>query len=283
MKCNISNAQSGRARSPLRAASVAEQAIAPKPRAQSDAPYQPDLIGCRDGDFAPAMIELPLGEFIMGENDGDKFANDTERPAHSVQIRKQFALGTFPVTVGEFRQFRPTHSPDDAANLPVVRVSWHDANDYCQWLTQQTHRRYRLPSEAEWEFACRAGSRSPFSCGQEITPADANFLFDENGIRIGLGVRTAVGNYPKNPFGLCDLHGNVCEWIADAWHPNYLGAPADGSAWTQPGERCRMIRGGAWDYLPRLLRSSWRDWRDVNFRGDNIGFRVATDDLPAKT
>jgi formylglycine-generating enzyme required for sulfatase activity len=229
----------------------------------------------RDAGETPLMVELPAGEFIMGENAGDKFANDTERPAHRVHIPPGLALGCFPVTTGEFRNFRPAHAPDDVDDLPAVHVNWHDAQAYCNWLRDRTGRAYRLPTEAEWEFACRAGSRMPFSCGDEITPADANFLLDEYGARIGVGRRTAVGCYPPNQFGLCDLHGNVCEWVEDTWHPNYHGAPPDATAWIEAGDDRHVVRGGAWDYLPRLLRSSWRDWRPADYRADNLGFRVA--------
>ena len=229
----------------------------------------------RDAADWPLMVELSAAEFIMGENAGDKFANDTERPMHPVKISNDFALGSFPVTVGEVRQFRPGHAPDERDDLPVVRVNWHDATAFCQWLTRQSGRIYHLPSEAEWEFACRAGSRAPFACGDEISPSLANYLYNENGIRIGTGRRTPVGNYAPNAFHLFDLHGNVCEWVADSWHPNYHGAPTDGQAWMEPGSHRRAIRGGAWDYLPRLLRSAWRDWRDADYCADNIGFRVA--------
>ena len=232
----------------------------------------------RDGEHLPAMLPLPRGEFIMGENVGDKFANDTERPAHRVEFACPFALGKFPVTVGEFRQFRAATSPEDAKDLPVVRVSWHEAMEYCDWLTQRTGRRYRLPSEAEWEYACRAGSQTPFSTGEELSPRDANYLYDESGTRVGPGRPTPVGSFPANRFGFHDLHGNVAEWVADSWLPDYLGAAGDGRARSAGGEERRVIRGGAWDYLPRLLRSSWRDWRPADYRADNLGFRVATDD-----
>lgn len=240
--------------------------------------------GWRDADAdAPLMVPLPAGEFFMGENLNDKFANDTERPAHRVGFENDFALGKFPVTVREFQKFCPQHSPGEAGDLPVVRVSWIEAFDYCHWLTEQTRRLYRLPSEAEWEFACRAGSPTPFAGGFEISAAEANFLFDEYGGRLGPGCRTRVGNYSANAFGLHDLQGNVNEWVADSWHPNYLGAPWDGSAWLEPDRRQHVIRGGAWDYLPRLLRSSWRDWRSADCRADNLGFRVATSDLRNST
>jgi formylglycine-generating enzyme required for sulfatase activity len=233
----------------------------------------------RDAEDTPLMVNLPAGEFMMGETEDDKFANDTERPSHRVRISPGLALGRFPVTVEEFQHFRPTHSLDEAREWPVVRVNWHDAHAYCDWLTQRADRAYRLPTEAEWEYACRCGSRSPFSFGNELTPALANFLYDENGTQVGIGQRTRAGKYPANAFGLQDMHGNVCEWVEDSWHPNYFGAPDDGRAWMSAQDADRVIRGGAWDYLPRLLRSSWRDWRRSNQRTDNVGFRVATRDL----
>jgi formylglycine-generating enzyme required for sulfatase activity len=238
----------------------------------------------RPPDFVlPPMMTLVPGEFMMGENPEDKYANDTERPRHRVRLLMPFALGRFPVTVAEYRQFRPAHAPEEPGAWPVVQVSWTDANDYCQWLSARSGRHLRLPGEAEWEFACRAGSRTPFATGDEITLASANFLYNEAGQRIGPATRTPVGSYPPNPFGLQDLHGNVCEWVTDSWHENYHGAPADERAWTTPGETRQVIRGGAWDYLPRLLRSSWRDWRPKDYRADNLGFRVATSEVISGT
>lgn len=234
----------------------------------------------RDFPESPLMVELPAGTFVMGENAGDKFTNDTERPAHSVKFSRNFALGRGPVTAGEYRHFDPCHGAGEPDELPAAWVNWRDAVNYCRWLSDRTGRHYRLPSEAEWEYACRAGSRAPFACGDEISLAQANYFYDENGFRIGLGRRTPVGSYPVNAFGLCDLHGNVCEWVADDWHSNYFGAPENGQAWAKPHRNHRrVIRGGAWDYLPRLLRSAWRDWRPEDFCADNIGFRLATDDL----
>ena len=223
----------------------------------------------------PRMRPLSPGEFTMGENRHDRFATDTERPAHRVGIPRGVAMGVFAVTVQEFRAFSPDHAPRDPGNLPVVGVSWREAVGYCDWLSRQTRRNYRLPTEAEWEYACRAGSQTPFTFGEEITAAQANYLYDETGQRVGPGRRTPVGCYPANAFGLHDLHGSVCEWVADTWHPNFLGAPEQGQAWEDEGTPNRVIRGGAWDYLPRLLRSSWRDWRAADFRADNLGFRVA--------
>ena len=231
---------------------------------------------CRDLATSPVMVELPASEFVMGENKDDKFANDTERPAHLVCIRGGLSLGRCPVTVGEFRHFRSEKAPHDDDSLPVVGVSWHDATAYCAWLSNMTGGEYRLPSEAEWEFACRAGSDRLFAFGDHISPAVANFLYDEHGRRIGAGRPLAVGSYLPNAFGLQDLHENVCEWVEDTWHSNYVGAPADGRAWVDLDNPCRVVRGGAWDYMPRLLRSAWRDWRPADQRSDNVGFRVAT-------
>jgi len=230
---------------------------------------------------ASRWIAVPAGQFLMGESSGDKFANDTERPAHLVHLRP-FALGCFPVTVGEYQAFDAGHAPHDDPALPVVNVNWHGARAYCAWLTRTRGGSYRLPSEAEWEYACRAGSTTPFAFGAEIAPHEANFFYSESGERIGRGRRTVCGEFPANAFGLHDLHGNVCEWVDDVWHPHYTGAPDDGSSWVTSGDPARrVIRGGAWDYLPRLLRSAWRDGLGVDRRRDNVGFRIATSELSA--
>jgi formylglycine-generating enzyme required for sulfatase activity len=225
---------------------------------------------------APQVVLIPAGAFAMGENSEDRFATDTERPAHRVAIARPFALARFPVTVGEYRAFAPGRASGDDPDLPAVDVSWDEARAYCGWLSAETGESYRLPSESEWEYACRAGSRGPFSCGDEIEPTRANFLYDEQGRRIGPGERSAFGRHPPNAFGLSDMHGNVCEWVEDLWHPTYEGAPADGSPrGGSEAEARRVIRGGAWDYLPRLLRSAWRDCLPRAQRRDNLGFRIA--------
>jgi formylglycine-generating enzyme required for sulfatase activity len=236
-----------------------------------------------EAQVAPALVELSPGTFVMGGTDDDKFVTDTERPAHRVAIAHRFSLGRFPVTVGEYRAFAPLHAPGEDSDWPVVNVSWDDAQAFCVWLASVTGQPFRLPSEAEWEYACRAGTRESFVNGGTITPDEANFLYAEDGQRIGLGRRTPAGHYPPNAFGLQDLLGNVCEWVEDVWHPNYTGAPADGSAWlagdsaglNTDAEPRRTIRGGAWDYLPRLLRSAWRDSLPRTHHRDNLGFRIA--------
>jgi formylglycine-generating enzyme required for sulfatase activity len=225
---------------------------------------------------APALVRLAPGAYLMGGAADDKFVTDTERPAHRVTFRRAFALGRGPVTVGEYRAFAPGHAPGEDPAWPVVNVSWDEACAYCAWLRAAAADPVRLPTEAEWEYACRAGSASPFAVGDELGLGAANFLYSENGERVGPGGRTPVGHYPANAFGLHDLHGNVCEWVEDAWHPGYAGAPEDGSAWSESGTTDRrVIRGGAWDYLPRLLRSAWRDSLPRARRRDNVGFRLA--------
>jgi formylglycine-generating enzyme required for sulfatase activity len=212
----------------------------------------------------------------MGDAAGDRFATDTERPLHPVTLACAFAIARFPVTTHEYLRFDPAHPSDGAPMLPVVNVSWEDAKGYCAWLSAETGEPFRLPSEAEWEYACRGGTRSPFASGEDISPGEANFLYAEDGSLVGVGGRTPPGRYPANAFGLEDAHGNVCEWVEDAWHPNYRGAPGDGHPWISGGDPGRrVIRGGAWDYLPRLLRSAWRDSLPRGQSRDNVGFRVA--------
>jgi formylglycine-generating enzyme required for sulfatase activity len=226
--------------------------------------------------LAPELVSLSPGAFVMGETAHDRFATDTERPAHRVVLVRAFALGRFPITVGEYRGFAPGHSPGDDPGLPVVNVNWDEARAFCAWLSAETGGAYRLPSEAEWEYACRAGARTPFSTGDDIAEDAANFLYAEDGRRVGRGARTPAGLHAPNAFGLADMHGNVCEWMEDRWHRDYSGAPSDGSAWTDGGDpERRVIRGGSWDYLPRLLRSAWRDSLPRAHRRDNLGFRVA--------
>ena len=229
-----------------------------------------DADAWRDAALTPWMITLAAGEFTIGASEDDKFSNDTERPVRTVQLAA-FALGRGPVTIGEFRAFRPNHEAKENATWPVAGVSWADGAAYCESLSQTTGRAYRLPTEAEWEYACRAGTRTPFSTGSELSAEDANFLYRENGERIGPGTRTPIGTYSANAFGFHDLHGNVCEWVAEAWRPSHSGETSDPTR--------RVIRGGGWDYLPRLLRSAWRDGLPVGTRRDNLGFRVATSEL----
>lgn len=212
----------------------------------------------------PDMITIPAGRFIMGTSGEDCFANSTERPAHEVVIERPFAVSRFPITEAQWSAF----AGGPSSSLPVVRVSWFDAMKFVEWLSAQTGKLFRLLTEAEWEYACRAGSTTIFNVGDTLEPEHANYFYDEHGFKVGPGHRTPPGSYPPNAFGLEDMHGNACEWVADAWRPSY-DAAAD--------EIHRVIRGGAWDYMPRLLRSAWRDFAKPETRRDNIGFRIACD------
>ncbi len=212
------------------------------------------------------LVEIPAGSFLMGAVPHDKFGNATEMPRRQIVIAEPFLLSRDLVTVGEWRAYEPQHDPWDKGELPVVNVSYLDVLGYLEWLGDS----WRLPREEEWEYACRAGSGGIFTNGDELEPKEANFLFTESIERVGPGHRTPVGAYSPNRWGINDLHGNVCEWTSSVWKTNLETETPE-----VPGRR--TIRGGAWDYLPRLLRCSWRDGIDETARRDNLGFRVARD------
>ncbi len=237
----------------------------------------------RDFDTAPEMIVVPPGEFMMGSPDGE--GSQSERPQHKVTIGYAFAVSIAPVTLGEFAAFVPatnhgTGSDADAASWrdpgfrqdddhPVVRVNWHDAQAYVAWLKERSGRSYRLLSEAEWEYCCRAGTTSAYSTGDSITPDQANFYPNHQGT-------TSVFKFPPNAFGLRDMHGNVWEWCADNWHDDYTGTPPmDGSVWAGGDESLRVLRGGSWYFDPLCLRSAYRSHNLSGYRFLDFGFRVA--------
>jgi formylglycine-generating enzyme required for sulfatase activity len=217
---------------------------------------------------------IPRGTYEVGTRGQDRFASATERPLFGMSLPKPVAVACDPVTEREYATFAPNHV-EKPADLPVVNVSWPDANAYCAWLGAKTGYVWRLPSEAEWETACRAGTNSPYSTGDSLPLESANYLYNESGERVGLSNRTSPGKYPPNAWGLHDMHGNVAEWCADAWHPSLDGAASDGSPRDGSPGSLRVIRGGSWDLLPRLLRSSNRDALPPDTRRDNVGFRVA--------
>lgn len=212
------------------------------------------------------FVALPSGCFRMGGVPEDKFVSAVELPRHEVEVAA-FELARNPVTRGQWFSGE-VKDPE----LPVTGVCFDEAEAFARRCG------CRLPSEAEWEYACRAGSETVFSHASALDAADANFLYDESGVAVGRGAVMPVGSHPPNAFGLHDLLGNVCEWTADLWHPGYSGAPDDGSPWIDGGKPGhRVIRGGAWDHLPRLLRASWRDRAPESARWDNLGFRLARD------
>ena len=200
----------------------------------------------RSGGEGPAMVVLPTGRFRMGALDGDGDGYSAERPVHTVTISRRIAMGQYPVTFEDYDRYAENcgflkalfvKKPDDfgwgRGRMPVINVSWEDAKAYAAWLSEQTGKRYRLPSESEWEYAARAGTETAYSWGNEIGVNRANCnVFGTK----WSGRRTSpVGSFAPNGFGLYDMHGNVWEWVEDRWYENYEGAPSDGSAWTSGG------------------------------------------------
>ncbi len=250
---------------------------APAVHAGVDPRNLPDLAVFKDVDapWCPELVVIPKGSFLMGSPDSDPEAKDDEKPQHRVTIGTRFALGRYPVTFDEYDHFcaatrreKPKDRGWGRGRRPVINVSWEDAVAYCAWLAWETGQRYRLPSEAEWEYAARAGTTTRYSVGDEITEKDANF-----GMK--LGKTTEVGAYLANPWALYDMHGNVWEWCEDAWHGSYQGAPVDASAWTDRAGAERVLRGGSWHNSARFVRSASRFANDPGHRGRYIGFRCA--------
>ena len=229
------------------------------------------------------MVSIPGGKFLMGSPKGEGY--DGEKPQHEVTV-KSFYMGRYPVTQAQWQAVMGNNPAEfqDSPQNPVENVSWHDAVEFCQRLSEKTGRKYRLPSEAEWEYACRAGTKTPFHFGETITGELANYnasyTYAEEAAGEYREKTTPVGSFPPNGFGLYDMHGNVWEWCADNWHNNYEGAPTDGRAWTTGGDKDRLpLRGGSWNLFPNNCRSAYR--LDLIRRHDLIdnfvGFRVVSE------
>ena len=227
---------------------------------------------CEDA-ACPWMVVIPAGNFMMGSPASEPGRSDIEGPQHRVSIGK-FAMGQFEVTQGQWKALmgnNPSRFNDCGDDCPVERVSWNDAQEFVKKLNAKTGKAYRLPSEAEWEYAARAGTTTAYAFGATLSGSQANFW--ESAI-----VKTVrVGSYSANNFGLSDMHGNVCEWVQDCWHDNYQGAPTDGRAWDTRcnDEARRVLRGGSWFYGPEILRSARRDWDSPDAIRVSSGFRVA--------
>jgi formylglycine-generating enzyme required for sulfatase activity len=249
----------------------------------------------RDGDaaWAPEMVVVPSGAFMMGtaqaeidtlckESPGDASYFRGEGPQHKVSIAQPFAVGRFAVTRGEYAAFTkesghavpdyPLFAQDDSH--PVVCVSWDDAKAYTKWLSGKTDKNYRLLSEAEWEYACRAGTSTPFWWSASISTEQANFFgkIKNGGYRLGT---VPVKSFQPNSWGLYQVHGNVLEYCEDCWNERYDGAPADGSAWTAGNCEFRPMRGGSWFYCPRNVRAASRYRCSAGLRYHGVGFRLA--------
>jgi formylglycine-generating enzyme required for sulfatase activity len=199
-------------------------------------------------------------------------SNPHRMPAHEVTLAQPFYMGKFEVTQEQYEKIAKSNpSRFKGARNPVEGVSWDDAQEFCKQMSQKTGRSVRLPSEAEWEYPCRAGTRSRFYSGDKDEDLDRVGWYCENS-----GERThPVGEKEPNAFGLFDMHGNVMEWCEDNWHDNYKGAPADGSAWVdnKPGGD-RVVRGGSWNYGHGTCRSAYRSRGSPEYRNVFIGFRV---------
>ena len=243
--------------------------------------------------LALEMVSIPAGKFLMGSPPEEPERYDDENSQHSVEV-PAFYMGRYPITqaqwrfVAELPQVDRSLEPDPSTfkgdDRPVEEVSWHEATEFCRRLTYHTGRSYRLPTEAEWEYACRAGTTTPFHFGETIVPDLANYDWKQTYNQSKVTKKKDFeGTTPvdqlgiANNFGLCDVHGNVWEWCEDHWHGNYEDAPADGSAWLDSSaneDASRVLRGGSWYHNPRLCRSASRFDVGAGIRGDDIGFRV---------
>ncbi|WP_183710097.1 SUMF1/EgtB/PvdO family nonheme iron enzyme [Bradyrhizobium sp. ERR14] len=218
----------------------------------------------------PEMIPIRGGSFAMGSND-----DPTERPVHQVTV-KPFSIGKYPVTVQEWNECAAAKACGFTAtgkeDAPIGNVSWTDAQQYAAWLAQATKKPYRLPSEAEWEYAARGGTQSKYWWGDKLQPGmagckDCGDLAAEQPAK--------VGSFKPNPFGLHDMGGGIDQWVEDCWHRTYQGAPTDGSAWGGGDCSSHVLRSGSWKNDARYVRPSNRDGYDTNVRYPTHGFRVA--------
>ena len=230
----------------------------------------------RAGGEGPEMVVIPAGRFRMGCVSGLDCIDD-EKPVHEVTIPRAFALSVHEVTFDDYDRFTYPNKVDDEGwgrgRRPVINVSWNDAREYVGWLSSQTGAEYRLPSEAEWEYAARAGSATKYSWGNEIGSNRANCSGDECGDQ--WAYTAPVGSFAPNAFGLYDMHGNVWEWVEDCGNHSYAGAPSDGGAWLSGDCAWRVLRGGSWLNEPRNLRAANWSWYSTGNRGSSFGFRVA--------
>jgi len=272
----------------------------------------------KDCDVCPEMVTVPAGTFQMGSPSYEEGRNEVEGPVHQVTIPRDFAVGKYEVTKAEYAAFvsatgyaggsscrtdeggkwedrsgRSWRDPGfrQSERDPAVCISWDDARAYTEWLTRQTGKAYRLLSEAEWEYAARAGtttarswgSDSASACGyanvHDSTSKSVNgFTWENHACDDGVAQTAAAGSYQANAFGLHDMLGNVWEWTADCWNDSYAGAPSDGSAWTGGNCEKRVLRGGSWVSEPRDVRSAYRIRLGSGGRSNGLGFRVARTD-----
>jgi formylglycine-generating enzyme required for sulfatase activity len=242
------------------------------------------LGGFKDCADCPQMVVLPAGEFTMGSPPSEQQAE----AQHRVTIAAPFAVSKFEITFAQWDAcvkaggcdgYRPEDQGWGRGKRPVVNLSWENAEDYTVWLGKKTGKPYRLLSEAEWEYAARAGTSTRFSFGDTITPSQANFDGSPDGTgpsAVNRQKTLPVGSFPANAFGLHDMHGNAWEWVEDCWHDDYTaGAPTDGSAWLKDGCQGHVGRGGSWEDSQGELRSSARTGGFKDERSSTDGLRIA--------
>ena len=248
--------------------------------------YREDL----GGGVAITMVTIPAGSFLMGSPEDEPERSDAEGPQHEVTLGS-FLMAQTPITQAQWRavagwqkvgrDLKPDPSKFKGANRPVEQVSWFDALEFCRRLNQRTGQRYGLPSEAQWEYACRAGSTTPFHFGATLTPElanyDGNYCYG-NGPKGTYRKQTIdVASFPANGWGLHDMHGNVWEWCQDHWHDSYNFAPGDDQPWLIPAaaaDEPRLLRGGSWFSYPGDCRSAYRIRLRPGSADRNVGFRV---------
>lgn len=245
----------------------------------------------RDCATCPEMVMVPAGSFMMGSPESEIGRGSNEGPQRKVTMRG-FAIGKYEVTFAQWDACAAeggcAHKPGDETwgrgKRPVINVSWHDARELVAWLSRKSGKPYRLPTEAEWEYAARSIADAsephpPFSTGSTINYRqanyDANFVYADGKMGLYRQKTVEVGTFRRNAFGLHDTHGNVWEWVEDCYRDSYRGAPADGAAVAARDCSLRILRGGAWNYYPQLLRSAYRYATAPEIRLDMVGLRVA--------
>ena len=237
------------------------------------------------GGQGPEMLIVPAGRFRMGDVDGSGYPD--ERPVHAVDITQPFAIGRTEVTRALFARFSGLSVADSEAQLPVTNISFAQARAFTAWLSTQTGASYRLPTEAEWEYAARAGSEGPWFFGNDaleicryanIADLDAKAVYRSWQVvncHDGFAGAAPVGSLAANPWGLQDVYGNAAEWVEDCWNSGYAGAPDDGSMWGGVNCSTRMVRGGSWDSSPHDARSAFRN--SASGPGEDRGLRLVRD------
>ncbi len=236
------------------------------------------------------MVQIPAGEFLMGSPPTEPSRQDQEGPQRSIQV-PSFYIGAYAITQQQYEAVmgnNPSYFADDqvedGTNLPVEQITWQEADLFCQQLSELTKRTYRLPTEAEWEYACRAGTTTPFCFGDTLTTEIANFFadfsFTENFEENYRNIPVAADSFWPNAFGLYNMHGNVHEWCSDDYHDSYNGAPSDANQWvSNKANASKVMRGGSWFNDTPVCRSAARDKNTQEGRSNSFGFRVVCEPL----